>query len=198
MKIKNSKFVVSVAQSNKLLSDEKQQIAFVGRSNVGKSSLINMLTNNSKLCKTSQTPGRTRLVNYFEINNEFYFVDLPGYGYAKASAKEVVNWQGLIEPYLLDNYMLKCVCVLVDVRHEPTVLDSQMINFLFHYQIPFIIIATKCDKLAKSKVKPQISKLANALKVGVGNIFPTSFSGFGKEELLIKLHQFLVDDNAEF
>lgn len=195
MKIKSSKFVISVAQPSKLLSDEKQQIAFVGRSNVGKSTLINMLVNNFKLCKTSQTPGRTRLVNYFEINDEFYFVDLPGYGYAKASAKEVINWQSLIEPYLLNNDMLKCVCVLLDVRHQPTQLDIQMINFLFYYQIPFIIVATKCDKLAKSKVKPQLNKLANDLKVGIGNIYPTSFSGLGKEELLIKLQQFLVNED---
>ncbi len=195
MKIKSSKFVISVAQPSKLLSDEKQQIAFVGRSNVGKSTLINMLVNNFKLCKTSQTPGRTRLVNYFEINDEFYFVDLPGYGYAKASAKEVINWQSLIEPYLLNNDRLKCVCVLLDVRHQPTQLDIQMINFLFYYQIPFIIVATKCDKLAKSKVKPQLNKLANDLKVGIGNIYPTSFSGLGKEELLIKLQQFLVNED---
>lgn len=192
MKITKSSFVTSVANANKVLIDEKKQIAFVGRSNVGKSSLINMLVNNSKLCKTSQTPGRTRLINYFLINDAFYFVDLPGYGFAQASKKDVFGWQGLIEPYLKNNAMLKCVCVLVDVRHNPTEQDKQMINYLFYYQIPFIIVATKCDKLSKTKVKPALNKIAGELKVGVKNIYAiSSQTSFGKDELLNKLEQFL-------
>lgn len=192
MKITKSSFVTSVANANKVLIDEKKQIAFVGRSNVGKSSLINMLVNNSKLCKTSQTPGRTRLINYFLINDAFYFVDLPGYGFAQASKKDVFGWQGLIEPYLKNNAMLKCVCVLVDVRHNPTEQDKQMINYLFYYQIPFIIVATKCDKLSKTKVKPALNKIAGELKVGVKNIYGiSSQTSFGKDELLNKLEQFL-------
>ncbi len=192
MKITKSSFVTSVANANKVVVDEKKQIAFVGRSNVGKSSLINMLVNNSKLCKTSQTPGRTRLINYFLINDAFYFVDLPGYGFAQASKKDVFGWQGLIEPYLKNNAMLKCVCVLVDVRHNPTEQDKQMINYLFYYQIPFIIVATKCDKLSKTKVKPALNKIAGELKVGVKNIYGiSSQTSFGKDELLNKLEQFL-------
>ncbi len=192
MKITKSSFVTSVANANKVLIDEKKQIAFVGRSNVGKSSLINMLVNNSKLCKTSQTPGRTRLINYFLINDAFYFVDLPGYGFAQASKKDVFGWQGLIEPYLKNNAMLKCVCVLVDVRHNPTEQDKQMINYLFYYQIPFVIVATKCDKLSKTKVKPALNKIAGELKVGVQNVYGiSSQTSFGKDELLNKLEQFL-------
>lgn len=192
MKITKSSFVTSVANANKVVVDEKKQVAFVGRSNVGKSSLINMLVNNSKLCKTSQTPGRTRLINYFLINDAFYFVDLPGYGFAQASKKDVFGWQGLIEPYLKNNAMLKCVCVLVDVRHNPTEQDKQMINYLFYYQIPFIIVATKCDKLSKTKVKPALNKIAGELKVGVKNIYGiSSQTSFGKDELLNKLEQFL-------
>ena len=192
MKITKSSFVTSVANANKVVVDEKKQIAFVGRSNVGKSSLINMLVNNSKLCKTSQTPGRTRLINYFLINDAFYFVDLPGYGFAQASKKDVFGWQGLIEPYLKNNAMLKCVCVLVDVRHNPTEQDKQMINYLFYYQIPFIIVATKCDKLSKTKVKPALNKIAGELKVGVQNVYGVSSqTSFGKDELLNKLEQFL-------
>lgn len=192
MKITKSSFVTSVANANKVVVDEKKQIAFVGRSNVGKSSLINMLVNNSKLCKTSQTPGRTRLINYFLINDAFYFVDLPGYGFAQASKKDVFGWQGLIEPYLKNNAMLKCVCVLVDVRHNPTEQDKQMINYLFYCQIPFIIVATKCDKLSKTKVKPALNKIAGELKVGVKNIYGiSSQTSFGKDELLNKLEQFL-------
>lgn len=192
MKITKSSFVTSVANANKVVVDEKKQVAFVGRSNVGKSSLINMLVNNSKLCKTSQTPGRTRLINYFLINDAFYFVDLPGYGFAQASKKDVFGWQGLIEPYLKNNAMLKCVCVLVDVRHNPTEQDKQMINYLFYYQIPFVIVATKCDKLSKTKVKPALNKIAGELKVGVQNVYGiSSQTSFGKDELLNKLEQFL-------
>lgn len=192
MKITKSRFITSVANANKVVVDEKKQIAFVGRSNVGKSSLINMLVNNSKLCKTSQTPGRTRLINYFLINDAFYFVDLPGYGFAQASKKDVFGWQGLIEPYLKNNAMLKCVCVLVDVRHNPTEQDKQMINYLFYYQIPFVIVATKCDKLSKTKVKPALNKIAGELKVGVQNVYGiSSQTSFGKDELLNKLEQFL-------
>lgn len=192
MKITKSSFVTSVANANKVVVDEKKQVAFVGRSNVGKSSLINMLVNNSKLCKTSQTPGRTRLINYFLINDAFYFVDLPGYGFAQASKKDVFGWQGLIEPYLKNNAMLKCVCVLLDVRHNPTEQDKQMINYLFYYQIPFIIVATKCDKLSKTKVKPALNKIAGELKVGLQNVYGiSSQTSFGKDELLNKLEQFL-------
>ncbi len=192
MNITKSKFVTSVASSKNLIVDNVNQIAFVGRSNVGKSSLINALTNNSKLCKTSQTPGRTRLVNYFLINEEFYFVDLPGYGYAKASGAEIEGWQSLIEPYLVNNQNLKLVCALVDVRIEPTKNDRIMIDFLNYYRIPFVVVATKCDKLAKSKVKPALQKLANQLKLGVGNVYGVSSeSGYGKQELLSYMEQFL-------
>ena len=143
MKITQSDFVTSVSSAKNIINDGKPQIAFVGRSNVGKSSLLNMLVGKNKLAKTSQTPGRTRLINYFMINDSFYFVDLPGYGYAKASKTEVNSWQSLLEPYLKNNQDLKCVCVLVDIRHKPSELDVLMIDFLSHYTIPFIIVATK-------------------------------------------------------
>lgn len=192
MKITKATFYTSVANSKNLICDGINQIAFVGRSNVGKSSLINMLTNNSKLCKTSQTPGRTRLVNYFLINNSFYFVDLPGYGYAKASGAEIEGWQSLIEPYLINNENLKLVCALVDSRIEPTENDKIMINFLNYYRIPFVVVATKCDKFAKSKVKPQLNKIANTLKLGVKNIYGVSSqTGYGKEELLNYFEQMI-------
>ncbi len=192
MNITKSSFVTSVANSNKILIDDKFQIAFVGRSNVGKSSLLNMLTGNSKLAKTSATPGRTRLINYFLINDSFYFVDLPGYGFAKASKTMVNDWQSLLEPYLINNKMLKCVCVLLDIRHEPSEMDKQMISFLRYYGIPYIIVATKADKFGKSKIKPMASKLANFLQMANGNVFPTSQNGYGKAELLNKLEQFLI------
>ena len=192
MVINDSKFIKSVASTNNLISDTIKQIAFVGRSNVGKSSLINMITSNKKLARTSSTPGRTRLVNYFLINNCFYLVDLPGYGYAKASKEEVDSWQSLLEPYLLNNEMLKCVCVLVDSRIKPTELDKQMINFLAYYNIPFIVVATKCDKIPKSKVKPEMLKIANSLGLAKDNIIATSSdSAYGKKDLLDKIETYL-------
>lgn len=197
MKITSSRFLRSVSDAAHLIHDNKKQIAFVGRSNVGKSSLINMLVNNGKLAKTSSTPGRTRLVNYFVINEDFYFVDLPGYGYAKASKSMVYDWQGLIEPYLTSNLNLKCVCVLVDSRHEPSDQDKQMIDFLSYYNIPFIIIATKCDKHVKSKLKPALTKVANALGVGTANVFGTSSeTRYGKDAVLDKIENMLNIENS--
>ena len=191
MDIKSAKFIKSATSIDNSL-ENFSQIAFVGRSNVGKSSLINMLTKNSKLCKTSSTPGRTRLINYFQINSDIYFVDLPGYGFAKASKTEVESWQSMIEPYLVENENLKCVCMLVDSRIEPTNQDKQMLKFLNYYRIPFIIIATKCDKFGKSQIKPQMQKIANFLGVGKDNIFASSSeTGYGRIEILQKLDQFL-------
>ena len=191
MEIKSAKFIKSATSIDNSL-ENFSQIAFVGRSNVGKSSLINMLTKNSKLCKTSSTPGRTRLINYFQINSDIYFVDLPGYGFAKASKTEVDGWQSMIEPYLVENENLKCVCMLVDSRIEPTNQDKQMLKFLNYYRIPFIIIATKCDKFGKSQIKPQMQKIANYLGVGKDNVFASSSeTGYGRLEILQKLDQFL-------
>jgi GTP-binding protein len=195
MDIKSAKFITSAVDIRKVSAEEKPEIAFVGRSNVGKSSLINMLTKQKKLCKTGATPGRTRLINYFLINEDIYFVDLPGYGYAKASKKEVDGWQGMIEPYLVENDNLKCVCMLVDSRIEPTTQDKQMLKFLNYYQIPFIIIATKCDKFGKSQIKPQAQKIANYLGVGKDNVFPTSSdTGYGRLDVLAKLDQFVSQE----
>ena len=198
MRITSSKFVTSVASKKNFIADGIPQVAFVGRSNVGKSSLLNMLTNRNKLAKTSSTPGRTRLVNYFLMNDSFYFVDLPGYGYAQASKTMVENWQALLAPYLTNNQNLKCVCVLVDSRHKPSELDEIMITYLSHYAIPFVIVATKTDKLVKSQVKLQMQMLASELKVGISNIVPTSSeSRVGQEELLNKIESLLAVHHNE-
>ncbi len=199
MKINTSEFIISVAKPDKILRDDLLEVAFVGRSNVGKSSLLNMLTNRKKLAKTSGTPGRTRLINYFLINNEFYFVDLPGYGYAKASKKEIEDWQSLIEPYLVNNKSLKCVCVLVDIRHKPSELDIVMIEFLSYYNIPFVVVATKADKLSKSRLHGAISSIATELKIGVANIIATSnTTRLGKEKLLQEIEKLLKATPVSF
>ena len=184
MKITSAKYITSVVDKSKIL-DYGIDIAFVGRSNVGKSSLINCLVGNKKLCKTSSLPGRTRMINYFEINNQFRFVDLPGYGYAKAGKQNKVLWANIMEDYLLNSKCLKLVFMLIDARIEPTELDLKMLKYLFYYQIPTIIVATKIDKLPKTKISAYIQNCAKKLSVGKDNIIPfSSENGTNKEELL--------------
>ena len=185
MKILSAKYLTSVVNEKDILNDELLEFAFVGRSNVGKSSLINALTGVKNLAKTSSTPGLTKMINYFLINNSFKFVDLPGYGYAKTGQKHIANWAGLMEKYLLNSTLLKTVFVLVDSRHEPSELDKMMIEFLNHYQIPYMLIATKVDKLAKSKIPQSLSKIAKILGVRRELILPfSSETLFGKEQIL--------------
>jgi len=192
MKITNTQFIKSVANSKDIVNDSKKMIAFVGRSNVGKSSLLNFLVNNKNMARTSSTPGRTRLINYFLINNDFYFVDLPGYGFAKGSKEESSKWNDLMDPFFTNSKELRLVCVLVDCRIPPTDLDRSMITYLTYYQIPFIIIATKSDKLPKTKLKPTIQKLATDLGLAIGNVYITSSSNKqGREEVLNKFNQFM-------
>lgn len=195
--IKQAKFVTSVADKNNIKDYGVPEIAIAGKSNVGKSSFINFLTNQNKLAKTSSEPGRTRLLNYFEINNgEYYFVDLPGYGFAKVNRKEKEKWGDLIECYLTTSPELINVFVLVDIRHEPTQDDKTLINFLYSYNIPFTLIATKADKLSKSQQVKAKAVLASSLCVGVNDILVTSSSQkTGKEAVLQRINVLL--ENAE-
>ncbi len=174
MIIKSADFIKSIASSGALYDLQLPEFAFVGRSNVGKSSLINSLTNRKKLAKASSTPGRTRLINLFLINKSFYFVDLPGYGFAKASKQEQASWQELIGAYLENSSNLKRVFVLVDIRHTPTDKDLLMLNYLYQYNIPFNIVATKADKLSKSQINKQVLNIANTLNVGFNDIIVSS------------------------
>ena len=195
MKIVSSDFIISVANYKNIKRDY-DEIAFVGRSNVGKSSLINFLCNRKALAKTSSTPGRTRLVNYFLINKDFYFVDLPGYGFAKGFKQEQIGWQFLIEGYLQNSNRIKLICVLLDIRRVPSEDDMQMIKYLQHYNIPFIIIATKCDKFSKAQQGVAVQKLAQQLKVGAKDIFPVSaLNKTGRDLVLDKFDQFIGVEN---
>ena len=188
MKQKSPSFITSVASLDKLYKTDKPIIAIVGKSNVGKSSIINMLAGNNKLARTSVTPGRTRLINYFDFDS-FILADLPGYGYAKVSKEEKEKWATLLESFIV-NEKLSLVISLVDIRHDPTEDDIMMINFLYHYQIPFVLVATKADKLTKSQIKPQISKIATRLKVGVMDITPSSAEkGLGKGEIFALINK---------
>jgi len=192
MTIKNAKFLTSIIDKNKLEQLSLPQFAFVGRSNVGKSSLLNALCERKSLAKTSSTPGRTRLINIFEINNSFYFVDLPGYGFAKASKTEQAKWQGLIEEYLTNSQNLKLVFVLVDSRHSPTEKDIQMLEFLYAYQIPFKIIATKIDKLTKTELQKNKKLISSDLGVGVDDIvFVSSEKKQNISQILDLIEEFL-------
>jgi len=189
MIIKSAEFVTSVSNVRDLANfDDLPQITFVGRSNVGKSSLINYITNRKNLAKTSSTPGRTRLVNFFRINNEFYLVDLPGYGFAQASKSTQSEWQALIGGYLQNSKSLKLVCVLVDVRHEPSALDVEMVHYLYTYGIPFCIITTKQDKVGKSELHKNIQIIANTLGVGTQDImYASSQKKTGQDKILERI-----------
>ena len=154
MEIKQAEFSLSAPVVSMCPKDTKPEYAFIGRSNVGKSSLINMLTNNRKLAKTSSTPGKTLLINHFIINKEWYLVDLPGYGFAKRSKKEVDKLDQMIRGYILQREQLVNVFVLVDIRLEPQKIDLEFIEWLGLSSIPFAIIFTKADKPRRSSWKP--------------------------------------------
>lgn len=186
MEIKQAEFKTSAVKPGQYPEDGRVEIAFVGRSNVGKSSLINTLTNRRKLVKVSQTPGKTRLINFFTINNQFYFVDLPGYGYAKVSKSEQAKWGNMMEQYLINRPQLKKVALLVDSRHKPTGDDIMMYEWIKHYGYSVIIVATKKDKLNKSEVQRSAKVIRETLKLKPEDnlLFFSSLKKEGKEELL--------------
>lgn len=193
MRVKNARFVTSAGVGSKLIDDGKVQIAIVGKSNVGKSSFINKLTNNGKLAKTGQQPGKTRLINYFAINNDsFYLVDLPGYGFAKAPKTEKEAWGALIEGYLSSGHVTH-ILLLLDSRHEPTQDDKQMYTWIQYYAVPHTLISTKADKLPKSKRKQAAITVAKQL----GSISPalpfSAEDGTGLDGVLEQLGQIVND-----
>lgn len=164
MDITQAKFVLSSPNLGKCPTDQRIEYAFIGRSNVGKSSLINMLCNHQGLAKTSSTPGKTLLINHFLINDDWYLVDLPGYGYAKRSKKVQEEIQKLITTYLLHREQLVNVFVLIDVRHEQQKIDREFIDWLGLNEIPFTIVFTKADKLGTVKAKMNVDKWMSQLK----------------------------------
>lgn len=189
MIIKTSEFIISAVKRNQYPVDNRVEIAFVGRSNVGKSSIINALTNRRKLAKVSQTPGKTRLINFFLINNDFYLVDLPGYGYAKVSKKEKESWGKTIETYLHGRKPLKRVVLLVDSRHKPTADDIMMHEWIKHYGYDVIVVATKSDKLSNNELPKAKKLIKETLKLEKNDklYFFSSLNKKGKEELIDNL-----------
>lgn len=195
MIIKDAKFLLSAADKRGFIQPDKPMIAVCGKSNVGKSSFINLLANKKKLARTSAEPGRTRLVNYFDFG-EFILADLPGYGFARVSKAEKDKWAKMLDDFFAQKQNLSHVFALADIRHDPTRDDLTMIDYLYYEQIPFTIVATKSDKLAKTRVKDAIMRVASAFKTGAGNVIAvSSVSGKGKEEILCKISEILETEN---
>jgi len=168
------------------------EIVVAGKSNVGKSSFINMLTNNGKLSRVGQKPGMTILINAFKVNDSFYLMDFPGYGYARVSEKEKERWSDLMEGYFQISERLKGVVLLLDIRHEPSEGDIQMLKWLQYYHIPFIIGATKADKLSKSQIDKSVMMLSRATGMIASRIVPVSSeTRVGKERILLMLDEML-------
>ena len=188
MEIKTAAFSLSAPMVSMCPNDTKPEYAFIGRSNVGKSSLINMLTNHSKLAKTSSTPGKTLLINHFIINKEWYLVDLPGYGFAKRSKKEVDRLDQMIRGYILQREQLANVFVLVDIRLEPQKIDLEFIEWLGVSNIPFSIVFTKADKLSHAKAMENVKQYMETLSESWEELPPyfvtSSEKKLGRDELL--------------
>ena len=185
--VKNATFITSAARADQFISPDKPMIAVCGKSNVGKSSFINMLANRKKLAKTSSEPGRTRLVNYFDFG-EFILADLPGYGFARVSKGEKEKWAKTLDQFFKDKEKIAHVFMLVDSRHDPTADDVQMIEFLHYHTIPFTVTLTKADKLSKMKLKEHIRAIAADLYLGTNNLLATSAeTGYGKNDVLAKI-----------
>ena len=185
MKITSVEFIKSVENFDHIPKDNFKEVAFAGRSNVGKSSLINCLLNRKKIARTSSTPGKTRQLNYFKINQKIYFVDLPGYGFAKAPKTERVQWRQLIENFLTQSPNLKGVVSIIDSRIGPTKLDLQLLEWLKNLKIPIILVATKSDKLSKLALLNQVRKYSTQLnEFKLKQIIPFSaINGAGKKEV---------------
>ena len=188
MIIKDAKFIISNSRADMCPKHDRPEYAFIGRSNVGKSSLINMLTGRKALAKTSSTPGKTLLINHFLINNDWYLVDLPGYGYAQRGKSEMMKLKNLIEHYVLEREELTCLFVLIDSRHELQAKDAEFIRMLGENGVPFGIIFTKADKLSKTAAKNNVENICKALSEEWEELPPyfvtSSASGLGKDEVL--------------
>ncbi len=192
MDIKEARFIMSNSSPDKCPRPDKPEYAFIGRSNVGKSSLINRLTNRKSLAKTSGKPGKTRLINHFLIDEEWYLVDLPGYGYAKIARQERVKWEKFIRKYIIKRENLCALFVLIDARHEPQKIDLEFMEWLGINQIPFAIVFTKTDKLKPEELHTNLGKYRETLEEAWEELPPmftsSATTGEGRNELLEYIH----------
>ena len=187
MKIHSAEFLLSASTTRQFPAATLPEIAFAGRSNVGKSTLINSLLNRKKLVKTSATPGKTQLINFFKVNDQFYFVDLPGYGYAKVPESVRRKWQNLVEAYLSERETLRNVVLIIDCRHNPTVQDRQLLEWLEYYQRPSLIVASKIDKLKQGQVQKNLQKIKDDLSIESVPLSHSSMQHGRREEIWKKL-----------
>lgn len=198
MLINSSEYIISSPDYLQSPRPDKPEYAFIGRSNVGKSSLINMLCNNEKLAKTSGTPGKTQLINHFLINKEWYIVDLPGYGFAKVSQSQRKKWEKMIEDYLRKRETLMNVFILIDSRHAPQKIDLDFVNQLGNWEIPFCIVFTKSDKenqrTVSSNVKSFLNKMRESWQFLPQHFVTSTIKKTGRDKIL----QVIGEMNAEF
>lgn len=196
LRIGEVKFITSAADKKGFYGGEKPVIAVCGKSNVGKSSFINMLANRRQLARASAEPGRTRLVNYFDFG-AFVLADLPGYGFAHVAKSEKERWARLLDDFFAEGRVAH-VFALADIRHEPTADDRTMIDFLYYTQTPFTVIATKADKLAKTRIKEAVRRAAAAFRTGEGNVIAVSAEDRrGREEVLSAVEGVLSREGVE-
>ena len=199
MVIKNVNLETVCGITSRLPENDKPEVAFAGKSNVGKSSLINALMNRKSYARISATPGKTQTINFYSINEEMYLVDLPGYGYAKVSEKEKAQWGKLVERYLHGSSMLKAVFLLIDIRHVPSANDRMMYEWILDKGFQPIMILTKLDKLKRSQVQKQIKVVKEGLKLVPGTrVSPfSSVTKQGREEIWEVIESFLEQEEAE-
>ncbi|SFW46356.1 ribosome biogenesis GTP-binding protein YihA/YsxC [Chitinophaga sancti] len=198
MIIKSAEYLISSPEWEKCPTPNLPEYAFIGRSNVGKSSLINMLANNEKLAKTSGTPGKTQLINHFLVNKDWYLVDLPGYGFAKVSQSQRRSWEKMIENYLRKRPNLVNVFVLIDSRHEPQKLDIDFVNQLGEWQIPFNLVFTKADKSTQAETSKNVKAFLNKLRENweflPANFVTSTVKKMGRDKILA----FIDEMNMQF
>ena len=196
MKIKNVELSIVCGITSKLPETDRVEVAFAGKSNVGKSSLINALMNRKALARTSATPGKTQTINFYNVNDIMYLVDLPGYGYAKVSEAEKVKWGQLIERYLHTSKQLKAVFLLIDIRHDPSANDKMMYDWIVEQGYNPIIIATKLDKLKRSQVQKHVKMIKEGLQLVPGTtVIPfSSETKQGREEIWELMESFLENE----
>jgi GTP-binding protein len=199
MEVKKARFLVSNADASKCPAPDKPEYAFTGRSNVGKSSLLNMLVQNKSLAKTSGNPGKTRLINHFLINDAWYLADLPGYGYARVSKQERKKFDQLIRQYIVTRENLYCLFLLIDIRHEPQKIDLEFIHWLGMSRIPFAMVFTKADKLKPQEAEEKVNRYTQKLSETWEEVPPWFLSsatqGLGRTEILAFIQQ--INESAK-
>jgi len=194
MKIRSAEFILSASSPWQFPPPTLPEIAFAGRSNVGKSTLINSLLNRKKLVKTSSTPGKTQLINFFNINDKFHFVDLPGYGFAKVPENVRKQWQRLIESYLQERESLRNVVLIVDSRHGPTKQDRQLKEWLDYYERPVLIVASKVDKLKRGQIQKKLKIIRQDLALNKTPLAHSSLEKGRREEIWKNLNPWLEEE----